>query len=88
MKRYFDMGVFHARASWIRAEFGGAEKEGIKFIRSEFCYLLRHAFWRIPEAMLRLLPRYIGFRLGLLENRIPLKIKKKISMNSGYFNTA
>ena len=87
MKRYFDMGVFHAREPWIRAEFGGAEKEGAKFIVSEFKYLARHAFWRIPEGMLRLVPRYAGFRLGLLEKYIPLIIKKKISMNPGYFKT-
>ena len=87
MKRYFDMGVFHAREPWIRTEFGAAEKEGIKFIVSEFKYLARHAFWRIPEGMLRLIARYAGFRLGLLEKHIPLIIKKKISMNPGYFNT-
>ncbi len=85
MKRYFDMGVFHAREPWIRQEFGGAEKEGVKFVVSEIKYLSRHAFWRIPEGMLRTALRYFGFRLGLLEKHIPLIIKKKISMNSGYF---
>ena len=34
MKRYFDMGVFHAHESWIREEFGGAEVEGMKFVVS------------------------------------------------------
>lgn len=88
MKRYFDMGVFHAREPWIRAGFGGAEKEGVKFVVSEFKYLSQHAFWRIPEGMLRTALRYIGFRLGLLEKHIPLIIKKKISMNSYYFKGA
>ena len=84
-ERYFDMGVFHARDPWIRREFGEAEGEGLKFVVSELKFLSRHAFWRIPESILRTVLKYIGFRLGLAENRIPLKLKKKISMNPGYF---
>lgn len=84
-RRYFDMGVFHAREPWLRQEFGTAESEGLKFVTSEIKYLSRHAFWRIPEGMLRTLLRYAGFRLGLAEQHIPLKIKRKISMNPGYF---
>lgn len=84
-KRYFDMGVFHAREPWIRAELGNAEGEGIKFVVSEFKYLLKHAFWRIPEALFRTLLRYTGFRLGLLEKWLPLKLKRLFAMNKGYF---
>ena len=83
--RYFDMGVFHAREPWLRQTLGGAENEGMRFVISEVKYLSRHAFWLIPEAMLRTVMRYTGFRLGLAENRISLKIKRKVSMNPGYF---
>ena len=85
MKRYFDMGVFHAREPWIRREFGGAEGEGIKFVVSEFRYLLKHAFWRVPEGLLRTLLRYTGFRLGLLEKSLPLWLKKMLAMNKVCF---
>lgn len=85
IKRYFDMGVFHAREPWIRQELGNAEGEGVRFVISEFKYLMRHAFWRLPEAVLRTNMKYIGFHLGLAERHIPLKIKRKISMNPGYF---
>lgn len=84
-ERYFDMGVFHARDPWIRREFGEADGEGLKFVVSELKFLSRHAFWRIPESLLRTVLKYIGFRLGMMEKHIPLKIKKKISMNSSYF---
>jgi len=84
-KRYFDMGVFHAREPWLREEFGAAEGEGMKFVVSEFKYLLRHSFWRIPESMLRTLLRYIGFRLGLMEKWLPLWVKRQFAMNKGYF---
>ena len=83
--RYFDMGVFHAKEPWLRQEFGNAESEALKFVISETKYLLIHAFWNIPEAMLRTIFRYVGFRMGLAERYIPLKIKRKISMNPGYF---
>jgi len=85
MKRYFDMGVFHAREPWIRQQFGTAESEGLKFVISEIKYLSRHAFWLMPEGILRTILRYIGFRAGLVERHIPLNIKRKISMNPGYF---
>jgi rhamnosyltransferase len=86
MKRYFDMGVFHAREPWIREEFGGAEKAGLGFFGSEISYLCIHAFWRIPEGLLRTVFRYTGFRLGLIENRLPLWLKRVLVMNSGYFS--
>jgi rhamnosyltransferase len=85
--RYFDMGVFHAREPWLRQALGGAENEGLRFVISEIKYLSRHAFWLIPEAMLRTIMRYAGFRLGLMEHHISLKNKRKISMNPGYFKT-
>lgn len=84
-RRYFDMGVFHAREPWIRQEFGGAEGEGIKFVVSEIRYLLKHAFWQIPVAIIKTLFRYLGFRLGLLEKRLPLWLKRLLSMNRDYF---
>lgn len=84
-KRYFDMGVFHAREPWIRQEFGGAEGEGLRFVVSELKYLLKHAFWLIPEGILRTLFRYAGFRLGLIEKKLPPWMKQRLAMNKGYF---
>lgn len=84
-KRYFDMGVFHSHEPWIRQGFGGAEGEGVKFVASELKYLLKHAIWRIPEAFIRTLLRYAGFRLGLLEKWIPLRFKKGLAMNKNFF---
>jgi rhamnosyltransferase len=85
MKRYFDMGVFHARAPWVRQELGGAEGEGVKFVISELKYLLKHAFWRVPEVLVRTLLRYSGFRLGLIEKYLPMRLKNLLAMNKRYF---
>lgn len=83
--RYFDMGIFHAKEPWIMQEFGTAESEGLKFVISEIKYLSRHAFWRIPEGMLRTLFRYTGFRLGMMEKMLPLWLKRVLVMNKGYY---
>lgn len=85
MQRYFDMGVFHACEPWIRQELGGAEGEGLKFVFSEYKYLLKHAPARVPEGILRTLFRYTGFRLGLLEKRFPLWLNRLLAMNKGYY---
>jgi rhamnosyltransferase len=45
--------VFHACEPWIRQESGGAEGEGANYVISEFKYLLKHAFWRVPDSLLR-----------------------------------
>ena len=87
LKRYFDMGVFHAREPWIRQALGKAEAQGRGFVVSEIKYLWQHAFWLIPGALLRSVFRYAGYHLGLAERYMPLNIKNKISLNSRYFKT-
>jgi rhamnosyltransferase len=38
-RRYFDVGVLHARESWLLREFGSAGGEGGRFVRSELSCL-------------------------------------------------
>lgn len=81
-KRYFDIGVFHKRENWILKEFGKAEGEGGKYVRSEFNYLLdHHAYYRIPEFFIRNGMKYIGYKLGQNYDHLPLKLVKKLSMH-------
>jgi len=85
MERYFDMGVFHEREPWIREKLGAAESEGIKFVISELEYVSKHEFLRVPEVLVRTLLRYSGFRLGLVEKKLPFWLKRKLAMNKRYF---
>jgi rhamnosyltransferase len=49
-RRYFDMGSFHRMENWLRKEFGKAEDEGIKYIKSEIKFLLKkRRFGLLPE---------------------------------------
>jgi rhamnosyltransferase len=87
-RRYFDVGVFHARNAWLLETFGRAEGEGLRFVRSELRYLLRHQPFAIPGAWLRTLAKYLGYRLGRLEARLSRGLKRRLSMSPYYWKTA
>jgi rhamnosyltransferase len=86
MRRYFDIGVFHARESWILREFGKPEGEGLRFLRSELRYLWQHAPWRIPESFLRAALKYLGYRLGRAERWLPLGLKRWLSLQKHFWD--
>jgi rhamnosyltransferase len=86
MRRYFDIGVFHARESWILREFGKPEGEGLRFLRSELRYLWQHAPWRIPESFLRAALKYLGYRLGRAERWLPLWLKRWLSLQKHFWD--
>ncbi len=84
-RRYFDIGVLHARESWMLDTFGKPEGEGGRFVRSELTYLLKHAPWLVPSAVLRTLLKYLGYRLGRMASHFPLSLKRRLSMHKGYW---
>lgn len=83
--RYFDIGVFHARTSWIREKLGGVEGEGMKYVRSELKFLGWQRCYLWPSSLLRNALKFIGFRLGLMESCLPVKIKSALSMHSRFW---
>lgn len=85
-KRYFDIGVFHSRESWIKDTFGGAEGEGKKYIISEFKYLIKRNIVLIFPMIIRDIMKFLGFRLGMKERFINKHIKRKISMTKNFWN--
>ena len=86
-RRYFDIGVFHAREAWLRENFGVAESEGGRYVRSELRYLVREAPWLIPSAVLRNAAKWLGYRLGCAESRLPTRLKRGLSMHRRYWST-
>lgn len=85
-KRYFDIGVFHSRESWIKDTFGGAEGEGKKYIISEIKYLIKRNIVLIFPMIIRDIMKFFGFRLGMKERFINKHIKRKISMTKNFWN--
>lgn len=84
-RRYFDVGVFHARNAWLLDTYGTAEGEGVRFIRSELSYLLKHDIRQIPSALIRTPAKYLAYRLGKLEARLSKKTKRRLSMQPFYW---
>jgi rhamnosyltransferase len=84
--RYFDTGVFHARNTWILKAFGEAGGEGLRFVRSELSFLWRVAPRWIPAALFRTLAKWLGYKLGRQESRLPLALKRWCSMHKGYWS--
>ncbi|NOR54695.1 MAG: glycosyltransferase [Sulfurovum sp.] len=86
-KRYFDIGVFHKTEEWILKEFGKAEGEGMKYIRSEINYLLKNDAWYLlPEFILRNGMKYIGYKLGQKYKKLPMWMIKKFSMHHRWWD--
>lgn len=86
--RYFDMGVFHSRNPWIRKVFGGAGGEGLRYVKSELSFLGARYFHLWPTSLIRNAFKYIGFKLGLIEDRLSLRLKRLLSLNKRYWRAA
>lgn len=84
-KRYFDIGVFHAHTAWLQETFGGASGEGLRFVRSELRYLMRHAPGLIPSAILRTGLKWLGYKLGKLHKEMPDNLNRSFSLHKAYW---
>lgn len=85
-KRYFDIGVFHVSEAWIQRQFGGVGGEGIKFLLSEFKFLLKNAPLWIPRACVTNLCKIVGYKLGKNYKILPKKFRPMLSMHKAYWS--
>lgn len=84
--RYFDMGVFHSRESWIRQTFGGAGNEGLRFVKSELRSLGIRRWYLWPSSIWRNLIKLIAYKFGQQEAWLPIWICRKMSMYKLYWD--
>lgn len=84
-RRYFDTGVFHAEQPWIRKSFGAAEGEGKRFVLSEIHYILAHKPWLLVSMVMRDGMKFLGYRMGISYQSLPLGIIRKVSMMKSYW---
>jgi rhamnosyltransferase len=85
-RRYFDIGVLHAREKWLVDQFGSASGEGRRFVVSEFKYLLKHGPHLFPSAILRTFAKYLGYRLGRYESGLAPRLKYHLGLNRHYWS--
>jgi rhamnosyltransferase len=85
-QRYFDTGVFFSRQNWILDLAGRAEGEGLRFLRAQTAYLWQVGkAYLLPYSLLLTLVKYLGYRVGLLEARLPNNWKMYFSQQKYYW---
>ena len=85
-RRYFDMGVFHKNENWLLKEFGKAEGQGKKYIKSEFAFLKkRKRLILLPEFVLRIFAKFFGYQLGRHYVCLPAALNRKLSLNRSWW---
>jgi len=84
--RYFDVGAFHSMNRWYMDLLGGAEGEGVRFVRSEYNYLTKEMVrFALFKVLLRNGVRWSGYRLGKLNSFLPKVVNRHISANKAYW---
>jgi rhamnosyltransferase len=84
-RRYFDIGVFHAREAWLEENFGKLAGEGRKFVISELSYLWRRHPTLVPSAILRTGLKFLAYHLGRHEKYIPMILKQHLTMHRKFW---
>lgn len=87
LQRYFDIGAFYSEQKWLLEQFGSGSGEGLRFVRSELAYLVRHAPWRIPDALLRTLIKFTGFKLGRHQRKLSPAWRLRLSGQKYYWRS-
>jgi rhamnosyltransferase len=85
-RRYFDIGVLHAREEWLIEHFGGASSEGRRFVVSELKHLLKHGPHHVPSAILRTFAKYSGYKIGRRERGIASRLKYHLGLNRQFWS--
>ena len=92
-QRMFDTGVFHAQNLWILQNFGKAEGEGVKLVKSQWAYLRAPSSQSnhpsLLQGVLQLLMtnaiKLVGYKLGRAHHWLPQVLVKKFAMNKVFW---
>jgi len=84
-QRYFDIGVAHASQPWFVKAFGEPEGEGLRYMGSEFHYLIKKQPFMVPLAFLRNILKYFFYRLGRKEKYFSVRLKRALSYQKYYW---
>ncbi|MBM9537986.1 glycosyltransferase family 2 protein [Desulfobulbus alkaliphilus] len=80
-RRYFDIGVFHAREWAVLGRFGGPGGAGQRFVRSEISFLFRSKhFILIPLSLVRSTLKLAAYSLGKQHVLLPRSLARSLSM--------
>jgi rhamnosyltransferase len=86
-RRYFDTGVYHQQAEWLRERFGDPGGEGKRFVMSELAYLTPRHLQLVPYALVRTAFKAIGYELGLHKTTLGVGLSRRLSYHKSYWTT-
>ena len=69
----------------MREQFGSHTGEGLRFVASELKYLLNRSPMEIPRSLIQTAGKWVGYKLGRMERRVPINVKRKPSMHANYW---
>jgi len=85
-KRYFDIGVYHSTNQWLLEEFGKADGEGLKYVKSEIKYVAVNNPFVFPKMMASIMAKFLGYKLGMMHDKLSINQKKRFSMHKSYWD--
>lgn len=85
-KRFFDIGVFHKTNKWLLQEFGKADGEGFKYVKSELKTVFKNNILLLPKMVLSTIGKFFGYKLGLNYQRLPNYLRRSFSMHKSYWD--
>lgn len=85
VKRYFDIGVFHAEEQARLRQFGSPGGTGRQYVFSELALLMkRQKYHLLLEWLLRNLGKFTAYHMGKRHRLLPRRWARKLSMNPGW----
>ena len=86
-QRMFDTGVFHAQNPWLLQNFGKAEGEGAKLVRSQWQSLQQqpHFTQGLLQWLYTNVFKLLGYKLGRAHQWLPKALVKKFAMNKVFW---
>ncbi len=85
VKRYFDIGVFHAEQQEWLMQFGGLSGAGRNYVLSELHLLVKQRQYQLlPEWFCRNLGKFAAYHFGKRHRFLPRSWARKLSMNPAW----
>lgn len=86
LTRNFDLAVSQRQYRQIFEQVR-SESEGMRLVKDTMKYLIKHGKWYlIPDLVLQSGFKWMGYKLGLRYESLPLGLVKRLSMNKSYWN--
>ncbi len=71
---------------WYMDFLGKAEGEGMRFVRSEYCYLKQESVsFPLVRVIFRNGIRWLGYKVGKLHNHLSVEMCRRISPNKAFW---